>query len=130
MPMSKRFGCTRRRRLARQTATLTLCLILCTSGLAVFANAQTLNSVIKTPHLKPLPPADDDSNPVQRTGQNDPSSPWTPLNNQPTFLHRGASNPILMTDGTVLIQDEGSQDWWRLTPDSTGSYVNGTWTQI
>ena len=55
---------------------------------------------------------------------------WTPLNNQPNFLVDGASNPILLTDGTVLIQDTGFPDWWRLTPDSTGSYVNGTWTQI
>jgi hypothetical protein len=55
---------------------------------------------------------------------------WTPLNNQPNFLVDGASNPILLTDGTVLIQDTGFPDWWRLTPDSTGSYVNGSWTQI
>jgi hypothetical protein len=55
---------------------------------------------------------------------------WTPLNNQPFFLVNGASNPILLTDGTVLIQDTAFPDWWRLTPDSTGSYVNGTWTQI
>ena len=55
---------------------------------------------------------------------------WTPLVNQPTFLIDGASNPILLTDGTVLIQDTGFPDWWRLTPDSTGSYINGTWTQI
>ena len=55
---------------------------------------------------------------------------WTPLYNQPFFLIDGASNPILLTDGTVLIQDTGFPDWWRLTPDSTGSYINGTWTQI
>ncbi len=57
-------------------------------------------------------------------------SRWTPLNNQPTFLIYGASNPILLTDGTVLIQDTGFPDWWRLTPDSNGSYVNGRWSQI
>ena len=28
------------------------------------------------------------------------------------------------------MQDAGCPDWWRLTPDDTGSYVNGTWTQI
>jgi hypothetical protein len=42
----------------------------------------------------------------------------------------GASNPILLTDGTVLIQDAGFPDWWKLTPDETGSYANGTWSQI
>lgn len=24
----------------------------------------------------------------------------------------------------------GSPNWWRLTPDSTGSYVDGTWSQL
>jgi len=58
------------------------------------------------------------------------ASPWTPLANQPTFLVDGASVPILLTDGTVLVQDAGFPDWWKLTPDQNGSYVNGTWTQV
>ena len=57
-------------------------------------------------------------------------SSWTPLTNQPNFLVDGASNPMLLTDGSVLIQDAGFPDWWKLTPDQSGSYVNGTWTQI
>ena len=61
-------------------------------------------------------------------------SPWTPLINQPTFLDTvnclGAANPLLLTDGTVMVQNGGCQDWWRLTPDKTGSYVNGTWTEL
>jgi hypothetical protein len=39
-----------------------------------------------------------------------------------------------LTDGTVLVQalakGAGSPDWWRLTPDSSGSYLDGTWTQV
>ena len=58
------------------------------------------------------------------------SSPWTPLAHQPDFLLDGASSPILLTDGTVLVQDAGFPYWWRLTPDAFGSYVNGTWSQI
>jgi hypothetical protein len=64
-------------------------------------------------------------------------SPWTPLNNPPPFTTNdcntgfpGAANPLLLTDGSVIIQDAGCPDWWRLTPDSSGSYVNGTWSQI
>jgi hypothetical protein len=57
-------------------------------------------------------------------------SPWTPLTNQPSFLVDGASVPMLLTDGTVLMQDTGFPDWWKLTPDKFGSYVNGTWTQV
>jgi hypothetical protein len=59
-------------------------------------------------------------------------SPWQPLANTPPF-NPGAM--IQLTDGTVLVQDQGSKNsgassWWRLTPDSTGSYVNGTWSKV
>ena len=54
-------------------------------------------------------------------------SPWQPLTNQPSF---SASNPLLLTDGTVMVHDTGAADWWKLTPDQNGSYVNGTWTQL
>ena len=40
-------------------------------------------------------------------------------------------NPLLLTDGTVIVSDGGFVgNWYKLTPDITGSYVNGTWTQI
>ncbi|HUK43476.1 MAG TPA: hypothetical protein VLW48_03430 [Candidatus Bathyarchaeia archaeon] len=42
----------------------------------------------------------------------------------------GAEVQFLLTDGTVLVQGYQGQDWWKLTPDNTGSYVNGTWTQV
>jgi PKD repeat protein len=52
---------------------------------------------------------------------------WTPLTHQPSFA---ASVALLLTDGTVMVQAYESSSWWRLTPDSTGSYINGTWTQL
>jgi hypothetical protein len=52
---------------------------------------------------------------------------WTPLTNQPTF---GASDAHLLTDGTVIVHDVGSPNFWKLTPDSSGSYVDGTWSQL
>jgi hypothetical protein len=52
---------------------------------------------------------------------------WQPLRNQPTFP--APFNAFLMTDGTIMVQDSDNSDWWRLTPDLNGSYVNGTWTQ-
>ncbi|MGH6889084.1 MAG: hypothetical protein ACREHF_07810 [Rhizomicrobium sp.] len=42
----------------------------------------------------------------------------------------GAIITMQMTDGTVIAQGGGQSDWWKLTPDNTGSYKNGTWTQI
>ena len=40
---------------------------------------------------------------------------------------------MLLTDGTVLVheeQDGGEANWYKLTPDIFGSYVNGTWSQV
>jgi hypothetical protein len=62
------------------------------------------------------------------TGNGMPTTGWTPLTNQPTSMYAGT--PLLLTDGTVMVQDAGSPNWWKLTPDNTGSYRNGTWTQL
>ena len=51
---------------------------------------------------------------------------WQPLKTQPSFPV-GAT--ALLTDGTVLLheeQDGTPQKWYKLTPDNTGSYINGT----
>ena len=34
-----------------------------------------------------------------------------------------------MTDGTVLAHQYCSPNWYKLTPNNLGSYVNGTWSQ-
>jgi hypothetical protein len=63
------------------------------------------------------------------------ASPWTPLVNAPPFGTPGTM--LLESDGTVLVHDEpdnndtgGTTNWWKLTPDSKGSYINGTWSQV
>ena len=48
------------------------------------------------------------------------------LKNQPPA---GALVEFLLTDGTVMVQSYNQNTWYRLTPDNTGSYVNGTWKQ-
>ena len=52
---------------------------------------------------------------------------WSPLNHQPTFT---VGTMLLLTDGTVMCQDSGTPHWWKLTPDTTGSYANGTWSAL
>jgi hypothetical protein len=42
---------------------------------------------------------------------------------------------LQLTDGTVMVHDQGpknsgSRNWWRLTPDINGSYLNGTWSKL
>src|ERR1700739_4518616 len=84
-----------------------------------------------THNLKPLPhtvgyPQRPTNSPDKKKN---PASPWTPLTNQ-LNLFDGIANPILLMDGSVLVQDAGFPDWWKLTPDRNGSYVNGTWTEV
>jgi hypothetical protein len=53
---------------------------------------------------------------------------WTPLNNQPG-VNLGAM--LQLRDGRILVHEEqsgNSRAWHILTPDSTGSYINGTWS--
>jgi len=57
----------------------------------------------------------------------EPAAKWTKLTNQPTF---NTDTPLLLTDGTVMMHQYNSNNWWRLTPDITGSYVNGTWSAL
>ena len=63
------------------------------------------------------------------------SSPWTPLKNPPPFGTPGTM--LLESNGTVLVHDEpdnnktgGTTAWYKLTPDSKGSYIDGTWSRI
>jgi Galactose oxidase, central domain len=37
---------------------------------------------------------------------------------------------LLLSDGTVMCQQYENTNWYRLTPDTNGSYVNGTWTTL
>jgi len=37
---------------------------------------------------------------------------------------------LLLTDGSVIVQELETSQWYRLTPNSQGSYVDGTWSQI
>ena len=41
-----------------------------------------------------------------------------------------ATVPAMLQDGTILIQDESTTDWWKLTPDAMGQYDDGTFTKM
>jgi hypothetical protein len=103
---------------------------LCKTALTALAFVTCLN-IAAAQRLTPIPPSlgapPRAAAPLNTAAA---QSPWTPLNNQPTFLSYGASNPILLTDGSVLIQETGHPGWWKLKPDQNGSYINGKWTKI
>ena len=53
---------------------------------------------------------------------------WAPVTNNPGH-NLGAM--LQLRDGRILVHEEqsgNSANWWILTPDSTGSYKNGTWS--
>jgi hypothetical protein len=58
-------------------------------------------------------------------------SPWQALKNAPPFI---PGTMLLASDGTVLVHSEpasgGTSAWYKLTPNSKGSYAGGTWSQI
>jgi hypothetical protein len=108
--------------------------ILCSVAVLAWCGLAAAQSM---PRPKPIPPRGPRISAAAIAATPSTASPWQPLNNQPPFTSNvcngglpGAANPLLLTDGSVIVQDAGCPDWWRLTPDSSGSYANGTWTQI
>jgi hypothetical protein len=53
---------------------------------------------------------------------------WQELAASPPFAE-GAGTELLLTDGTVLVEDICTTNWFRLTPDQNGNYQTGTWSQ-
>ncbi len=53
---------------------------------------------------------------------------WSELSREPSYppFFYGATNPLLLTDGSVLLEDTGTGSFARLVPDENGSYINGT----
>ena len=57
--------------------------------------------------------------------------PWQLMKNSPKS-DGSPEHMYLMTNGKVLVQTrsaQGFEQWWLLTPDSKGSYLNGTWSR-
>jgi hypothetical protein len=57
---------------------------------------------------------------------------WTKVVAAPPSTN-GVGHIQLLSDGSVIALDSGCSAtgaWYRLTPNSAGSYVNGTWTKI
>jgi len=75
-------------------------------------------------------------NPANNTAQDfastlsiaDSTTAWAtvPL---PSGLARTAA-PLLLTDGSVMVQQYCTGNWFKLTPDTSGSYATGTWSQL
>src|SRR5882757_6824953 len=77
--------------------------------------------------LSPLPLQRGPHNSPAQKGCNPMRGTWQPLAHPPSFA---ASTMLLLTDGTVMCQQSCSNQWWKLSPDPTGSYIQGSWTPL
>src|SRR4029078_3435924 len=72
-------------------------------------------------------PALEDPPPGPPDGDTPPPATWSTATNAPTQI----GTMMLSSDGTVMAQGSGvSNTWFKLTPDASGSYVNGTWSPL
>jgi hypothetical protein len=66
-------------------------------------------------------------------GQTSTATGPPPLQNLQSLVNQppdAAGLGFLLTDGTVMFQGAGLSDWLKLTPDISGSFLNGTWSQL
>ena len=99
---------------------------------ALTAALLSTSAIASKGHLTPLP---GQAKPAKNVGAYLPkgslspkinSGTWKPLKNMPAFTSFPDTAQVL-TDGTVIMHDGCTSDWFKLTPDSKGSYINGTW---
>lgn len=126
-----------------KTASLSFAVVLATALLTVPSFAQALKTAANSTTVSantvlpwavgvrvPLRPSEVPAPYIQKVTQ----SLWTRTTNNPP-VNLGAM--LLLTDGTVIAHEENDQNgnvattnWYKLTPDINGSYINGTWSQI
>ena len=54
---------------------------------------------------------------------------WQQLSSTAAWTN-GPDTPMLMTDGTVMVHDYCTSNWYSLAPDQSGNYSDGTWTKM
>ena len=125
-----------------KTASLSFAAVLATSLLTFSSSAQTPRTAtslavnanpvlpwalgVRVPLVTANPPTLVEKMPAQ--------SQWARTTNNPPV---NLGTILLLTDGTVIAHEENDQsgnvatlNWYKLTPDINGSYINGTWSQI
>jgi hypothetical protein len=76
-------------------------------------------------HVGPYEAPYVDTDPKSKSGK------WTDLKNAfPGGEGTGPDTSLLLTNGTVITHSMCTGTWYQLTPDSKGSYVNGTWAAL
>jgi hypothetical protein len=58
------------------------------------------------------------------------SGTWARLTGDSQFPGHSPDTALLMTDGSVMMHDACTPNWYRLTPDVTDSYLHGSWHSV
>src|SRR5436190_14849593 len=98
-----------------------------TSMLAALATALLSTSALAHRGMTPLPGQATHVGPYAPPYVAPPkvnSGNWAPLQNMPPVTSF-PDTPALLTDGTVILHDGCTSDWYRLTPNRKGSYLKG-----
>jgi hypothetical protein len=127
-------------RISGASLLVTACLsLMAIAALLIPAAPQALAQYIQPTHHHPLPTSHRATAPLAHpalapTPTVTPEGTWTPLANQ---APENVGLMMLLTDGTVVASGNngnlgtgGDNTWYKLTPDSQGHYVNGTWSQL
>src|SRR5208283_3036825 len=56
-------------------------------------------------------------------------NPWRPAPTPPRSFRAG-SVALQLTDGTIMVQEDSTSKWWKLTPDQNADYDTGTWSEL
>jgi len=83
-------------------------------------------NVVTPSALETADAADDATDAGAMSGQPYGGS-WQPLATPAPFY---PGEIALLTDGTLMVHATSTSDWWKLTPDQTGSYVDGSWSEL
>jgi hypothetical protein len=85
-------------------------------------NPTALNELLNQPAAPQAAPA-----PAGTISSASATGTWTAVTNLGGV---SLSNPLLLTDGTVIVHNQQARDWWKLTPDVNGNYATGTWSKF
>ena len=98
------------------------------AGTLTYSDAGLSSGIHYTYRIQTLISGESSSPPVQASSEVAGIGSWTQLTHA---APNGVAGMLLLTDGTVMMQQGGvSNTWYKLTPDSTGNYINGTWSTL
>lgn len=66
---------------------------------------------------------------VTDPGQCRATGTWTNISNYPTS-YGNPGHMLLLSDGTVMVQQSQGASWYGLKPDNHGHYLNGSWSTL